>query len=53
MDNALISLISDRLPRLAELLGNRKLCARKHEFERLGMIPLWQVERDLELLHAM
>jgi predicted nucleotidyltransferase len=50
MDNTLTSLISNQLPRLTELLGSRKLGARKHEFERLGMSPLWQVEKDLELL---
>lgn len=50
MDNTLTSLISDQLPRLAELLGRRALRARNQEFETLGLAPIWQVERDLELL---
>lgn len=50
MDNTLTSLISNELPRLAELLGSRNLSARKREFEQLGMLPPWQVEQDLELL---
>lgn len=50
MDNTLTSLISNQLPRLAELVGSRNLGARKREFEQLGMLPLWQVEQDLELL---
>lgn len=50
MHNALTSLISDHLPRLTQLLGHRELRARSHEFERLGMVALWQVERDLGLL---
>lgn len=50
MDNTLSSLISDRLPRLAGLVGARPLQAREDEFQHLGMPALWQVERDLELL---
>lgn len=50
MGSTLTPLIADQLPRLAELLGSGELNARTQEFERLGMVPLWQVERDLELL---
>ena len=50
MDNTLTSSILNQSPRLAQLLGVRNLRARAHEFERLGTIALWQVERDLELL---
>src|SRR3990172_10607320 len=50
MDNMLSSLILEKLPRLSKLLGSREIHARDQEFQRLGMVPLWQVERDLELL---
>lgn len=50
MDSTFTSWISSQLPRLAELLGERELRARDHEFQRLGNAPLWQVERDLQLL---
>ena len=48
------SLLSDpevrhRLPRLTAHLGDQ-LAARERELERLGPVPLWQVEQDLELL---
>jgi predicted nucleotidyltransferase len=46
----LADVISDQFPHLAELLGGRLLHARADEFQRLGMVPLWQVERDLKLL---
>lgn len=50
MDTMLADVISDQLPHLAELLGSRLLHARAGEFQQLGMVPLWQVERDLKLL---
>lgn len=51
MANSLTSLISEQLPRLAELLGSNALDVRNTEFEKLGVSPLWQVERDLQLLN--
>lgn len=50
MAETFAGLVSEQLPRLAELVGARALQQRDTELERLGMVPLWQIERDLELL---
>ncbi len=43
-------LVPDRFPRLLDLLGTEVVRRRRGEFDRLGVAPLWQVERDLALL---
>lgn len=37
-------------PRLSRLVPSKSLAARSAEFEGLGLGPMWQIERDLELL---
>jgi len=47
-EGAFASLVSKELPRLTRLLGG--VDGRAEEFERLGLVPLWQIEQDLGLL---
>jgi predicted nucleotidyltransferase len=44
------SMVTEALPRLRELVGDRALRTRRDEFETLGLPLLWQTERDLHLL---
>jgi len=43
-------LVPDGFPLLVGLLGPESIRGRREEFDRLGVAPLWQVERDLSLL---
>jgi predicted nucleotidyltransferase len=49
--SATVTFVAEHMPRLASLLGTDNLSRRQAELARLGMTPLWQVERDLGLLH--
>ena len=50
MSESVVSIVSEALPRLRHLIGDRALRTRHDEFETLGLPLLWQTERDLQLL---
>jgi len=50
MSTAGPALIAEKMPHLTALVGKRELARRREEFDRLGVAPLWRMERDLALL---
>ena len=51
MNTAVQTPIAAALPHLANLIGGREMARRNDELSRLGAAALWQLERDLVVLH--